>query len=607
MLSSLSSSITTSKIAWASNKIWFECNADTSWQTAQRYYVLVELYMNGSGTANFSVPITPSSAGKLYIELDGAIKALMTKDIFDKDNQLPSFNQSAIRNTDQPYNFTVRFKEYTNGVFTSTLNRSFKAIDAGLDYDDFTYQKQYEWLFVNRKFFSSQADDKPTSIDVPEYLYFYNSYVTVTAIDVRVRLYYTDGTDSDFTAFTNHTTNGKTCVIPVSYEKLNIAANADAGKMVYKYRVWITKAGDATYRISEPFSFLLSDQPCLEKRVFLFYNSLGGYETFFTNAALQETIESKKNAGNRLYGKNYRVRDGQFFVTERQGTRKKKAATGWLPKDFSESLQDAAISPQVWEIRDGKYIPIIIDNLTAMYYEKNNELLGYIFDYRDAYDVDLYTKDIVRPADGLPVPPAEPTYIESYSLYARGENYPVLELNKKITAFDLKYFAGQVVDFGYKYSEAATPNWDALPLLDYNEYVDLVVNGGGSYKVQFVPQYANGFTDIAFRFEFEEVGIAATPNNFTYTYNDNQIDTTIYFERKIDLVSYDVFPIIAQNVSFKVRTNTGLVWGDIEGNTLPATLATLAALPAATEFELQLIVRRNDNSTRGFTITYNYQ
>jgi hypothetical protein len=607
MISSLSTSIDTSRLAWASNKVWFQCNADTAWQTANRYYVLVELYMSGAATPNFSMPTTPNTSGQIYVELHGAIKALMSKDIFEKDNNLPTFDQNTPRTTDQPYNFTVLFKEYTNGELTSSLSRSFRAIDAGLDYDDFTYQEQKDWLYTNRKFFSSQADDKPTSIDVPEYLYFFNTYITVTNVDVRVRLYYTDGTDEDYTAYSNIATNSKTLVIPVSYEKLQISANADNTKIMYKYRVWLTKAGDTNYRISEPFSFELIENPCIEKRVFLFYNSLGGYETFFTNAALLESIESKKSVGSRLYGKNYRVRDGQFFVTERQGTRQKTAATAWLPVSFAESLQDAAISPQVWEIRDGKYIPVIVDSLKAVYYEKDNQLRGYVFEYRDAYDVDLYTKNILRPADGLPVPPAEPTYIESYSLYARGTMYPVLELNKKITAFDLKYLAGQVSNFSFKYSEGATPSWGTLPLLNQNELIDLIVNGAGVYKIQFVPNYLAGYTDIAFRFEFEEVGIAANTQNLVYTFNGNAIDTVVYFPKKIDIVSYDISPIIAQNTSWKVRTTTAVDWNDITGNTLPTALASLSALPVDTEFELMTVVRRNDDVSRGFTYTYTYQ
>lgn len=606
MLTALQSSIDTSRLAWAGNKIWFEMTADTAWADS-RYYVLCKLYMGADVAPAFTMPTTPAPNGKIFVELQGAVSAIMRQDIFSKDNQLPTFGQIAPRKTDQPYSFRVDFEEYTDGVLTHTISRNFRAIDAGLDYDDFSYQKQRDWLYVNRKFFTSTADDKPTVPGLPEYIYFFCSYISVAQVDVVVRLYLTDDSEYDYIAFSGFSHDGKTIVIPTGTDALGIEANTPTGKTVYKYRVWLTKAGDDTYRVSEPFSYTLAAQGYLEKRVFLFKNSLGGYETFYADMAISEQIVSKKLIAERVYGKDYRVRDGQYFTAAREGTRSLSAATSWLPKDFADTLQDAAISPEMWEIIGGQYVPFIVESLTAFYYEKNNELRGYVFSGRYAYEVDLYTKDIARPADGLPVPPAEPTYIERLLMHARGnDSFPVIELNIKLDDFDIVDVLGACNTVYFRYSEATTPDWDSLTKLSKSEALGLILAGGGVYKLQVVPEYANMNNEATFIFIYEELGEAPVTQSINYNYGTISIDTVLGFDRKINELTFTPTPSVPNYIKFKVRTSAATSWSTVSALDLDVALDTLDAQPVDTPFELMVILYHGTGS-RSFNFTYQYQ
>jgi len=407
MITLLGSSVNTSKLAWSKNKVWYELQAATNFATYDNYFVEVQVNLVGDSYV-FKQAQSPTSSGILLFEIDGILESMTQKKLFENQSHLPTFSQNSPSLTAQPFKFTVQFQEFIEGVSSGLLSETVLSLSAGLDADDFSYEKQYKWLFTDYKFLTSTALEKPASPDVPDFLYFYNVRLDVPTIDVHVLLHYTDGTTSDFVAYRTFATNEKVSCIPTGVAALAIFANQLGGKTVVSYSVWVSKAADATFRISEVLTYTLIDQPELEKRQFLFGNSLGGYETFFCTGAIQEELTSKKTVLKRVYGKNFRLLDGENFMGEQAGKRKLTAATGWLGAGFADALQDAAISKEIWEITDKGFLPLTIESIQAVYSEKNNELLGYVFSGTYAYDVDLYTKDLNRATFGLPTPPPPP-------------------------------------------------------------------------------------------------------------------------------------------------------------------------------------------------------
>lgn len=413
MITLLDTSITISKLAWSKNQVWYELQADANFATYDNYFVEVQISFSGD-TYIFKQAQSPDTSGNLLFEIDGILESMIQKKLFENHNNLPTYNQIQPSLTEQPYNFLINFQEFIEGVASSAINETFLSFSAGLDADDFSYEKQAEWLFSKLKFLTSTALEKPMHPDIIDFLYFYNVYTLVPTIDVNVRLMYDDGTNNNYVAFPNFATDNKIAIIPTGFEALDIYANQVLGKRLIAFVVWISQSGNANLRISEVIKYKITPQPELEKRAFLFGNSLGGYETFFCNGNIQEQIASKKTVLKRLYGKTFRLLDGESFAGEQEGKRKLTAATGWLSNGFADALQDAAISKEIWEITDKGFLPIIIDNIQAVYYEKNNELIGYVFSGNYAHEVNLYTKDLDRETFGLPIaPPPPPPMIAS--------------------------------------------------------------------------------------------------------------------------------------------------------------------------------------------------
>ncbi len=604
MITLNSTSVSTSRLGWtkANNKVWYKIIADSSFDNFGSYTVLLEVSLLGGGVL-FSQKQSPDANGEIFFEVNGILDDIMQKEIFANDNQLPTFNQSVPRITDQPYTFALKFTDFQDSTAGTVIERTVKAISAGLDYDDFSHQKQREWLYEDHKFFTSTSDPKPACPDVEDYIYFYNTY-SYRFIDVWVSLYYKDGTFDSYRAYINFDTAGKTIIIPSGYNELGIEANRDLLKRLDNWRVWVTKHNDDTLRLSEALNYVLDEQFTLEKRKFLFGNSLSGYETFYCKASIEEQITSKKTTYKRLYGQEYRLRDGETFAGMQEGKRRIQAATGWLSNDFAEALQDAAISKEVWEITDKGFIPVIIDSISAVYYEKNNELIGYVFAGTYGYEVELYTKDIERAANGLPPFVPEPTYIESISCHVRGivggMFKPVIELNEKIDAFTLNLGFGVIISMLYKYSEAPVPNFDLLPTVTYTELLTLIANGSGNYKIQFNPTLLSGYNEATFRFEYDVFGVPSI-SSYPYSYAlAISIDTVILFNNNIQFTS--IAGQSANSTFYNIRTNAATVWVQPTPMNIATLNAAILLIAPNTPYEIQLINTYDNN----LTLNYNY-
>ncbi len=595
-----SSSVAISNIGWSRNKIWYKIQGNTT--ASNSYFCLLEVSILGTSQV-FSQRQSPDSAGIFFFEIDGILESILKDMFFQQDNVLPTFNQATPSITQTPVTFLIKFTEYSSPNIISSIERTIKCISAGFDYDDFTHQNQREWLFTKHKFFTSTSDPKPAMPDVEDYAYFYNTY-NYQVVDIWVELQYKDNSVSSYIAYANFDSAKKTIIIPTGYKELQIDANRDITKPLYGWRVWVTKHNNSNLRASEPLNYVLDEQSTLEKRKFLFGNSLGGYETFFCKANLQDMISSKKTINKRLYGQDYRLRDGENFVGNQDGKRSFTVATGWLSTAFADALQDAAIAKEVWEITPKGFIPIIVESITAIYYEKNNELIGYVFQASYAYDVDLYTKDIQRKANGLPIFEPEPTYTVSIPVHYRGiapaAFKPVIELNEKIDSWTIQDTFSLVSNMQYKCSDAVAPNWDSLPLLTYSQALLFIAQGAGNTKIQLNPTIIAGYTEATFRFEYDKFGIAP-PNNWGYNFaNSNSIDTVIGFKRKAIIISLTGYSL--NSMYYKVRTSPDTPWEQPLAINIAALNALIALLADGTSYEVQLVNIANDN----INISYNY-
>lgn len=376
----------TINLAWARNPVWFKMQAEANYQSFGSYYLQAEI-KKGTETIVTIPKYSPDENGEFLIEVQQYLESYLEKEYLE--NALPDPTQITTTQLDYPISIEVIISEYIDDALADSFSYSISMMNAGLDFEHFSHQAQRAWIQTDKRFLTSSSDPKPTTADAPEFLYFLVSELSEVYLDVKVTLYFEDGSSSTFLAFEN-VYQGKIIIIPTSYLALNLQNFDSVNNRIIEYSIEMLETG-STVSQSEVFRYKLSDQPFLEKKIFLYQNSLGGFDTIICDGVIEEFITSKKENFKRSLSYDYKVLKGGYFTGAQKARRKGKTATVFIDEAYSDSLQDLAISKNVLELKKGKYLPVSI-NFDTSYYKKHRDLNGYVLNYSYNWDIHLYTK-----------------------------------------------------------------------------------------------------------------------------------------------------------------------------------------------------------------------
>ncbi len=173
-------------------------------------------------------------------------------------------------------------------------------------------------------------------------------------------------TTADFTAYTVNFA-GKTMICPVGIEALDLESHA-AGKTMVAYEVSLGTSEKILYQISDLF---------VEKRMFLYANTLGGFDTLLCEGNWESKFQADKNFYESFeQNRKVKIRKVQSTKIRRTG----KAATAWLNANYLNSLQDFLQSTEIYEVFENEYVPISVEG-SFEFDSKNTDLAGLAFEY----------------------------------------------------------------------------------------------------------------------------------------------------------------------------------------------------------------------------------
>lgn len=344
----LESSLDTTLIAWSKNKIWFVVETDPDWKNHADYVLFYSVGKAGSAMPFVRVRLQPDPDGHALCEVQEFV-----------DSQIKYFLPHA--NTPhavaEPHEFWVKFSETMNGVTTHT-QVDFTAIKAGTSEESEFLQNLW---FAQKRFLTLVSNTKPTAQAVPEYLYYYQDS---GSLDLKVKLFFDDDTSTDFTAY-SVSFAGKTMICPVGFEALDLASHA-AGKTPVAYEVQLGESEKILFQISDLY---------VEKRIFLYANTLGGFDTLICEGNWESKIQVDKNFYEAVE-QNRKVRKVQSQKVRRTG----KAATSWLQPNYLASVQDFLTSTEIYELLENEYVPISVEG-SFVFDKKDEDLSGLAFEY----------------------------------------------------------------------------------------------------------------------------------------------------------------------------------------------------------------------------------
>lgn len=350
--------------------------------------LVVKFYYTGTLITTQRMP--KDAAGTVSFNIKRIIQSMgLFPNLLDAD--IPAFDQgiiTACSSSVKVFSITLSEIDSVTGdeIASQTINST--VLLAGLNPEQAFSMPLVAYLSgPPRKFLTNKPLTKLTGKNTQEYLYYYNSNVDFqdAVLQYVFRIYYTDGSDSGEIVFSSQVIIG--VILPAGYNQLNIGSITPMNKQVFYWEVYIKDSGVDT----EKHRYEIDERCHPTGREFLFLNSLGGMDTLRINTVEEVNLDRQSEVVERYVSADTALISGQYYETEIQTNRKFKAATSQLLAEERLWLQEFFASSKIFEISDGKFLPVRI--LTGSVLIKNKaDYLDVKFEYRYRYDDIGYTK-----------------------------------------------------------------------------------------------------------------------------------------------------------------------------------------------------------------------
>jgi hypothetical protein len=278
---------------------------------------------------------------------------------------VPTFNQNIKTECSKNIvKFYIRYREvYGDILYDYYVNSSayYYALFGGLRKQDFNGNTLIGQLSSStvKPFLTWQPASKEVGRNDQEYLYYY--YDGTSGIKTQVKLFFDDGTTS-VNYITSIYTSHNNCVqiLPAGFSQLNLSTYEVGGITIIKYQLKLVDASNVA--ISDMREYLLDENEYDNARYFLYKNSIGGYDTIRFLGDAENTLDMDFDLNERFLASGFTSQDGQRVKSSISFTQAMEVSTGLIDKELKISLQDLLISPDVYEIVDGKFVSIQILN-----------------------------------------------------------------------------------------------------------------------------------------------------------------------------------------------------------------------------------------------------
>ncbi len=310
-------------------------------------------------------------------------------DIIDasfSDVDLPDYNATAhFRCEFNLVRYQIKFTErYGSTPVPHRLSESSisVAFNGGLSAQEFPagYNPINTYFFPNKKYMTLQPNNKKVATSQQEYLYLVIPSST-TSFDLRVIVYFSDGTTQNTTPYSVTGTAGlEMYCLPVGYTQLNLAA-LQPTKTVVKYEVYCRN--QAGTEIGEHRIYYMYYQQRKAFNQFIFLNSLSGMDTLACTGELVQGIKTDDILADRKLTKDYTLKSAEVFKTFAEKQDVFTVSSGLLKKAEAIWASEIFLSTSVF-VADAvkeQWLPITINKASIEVIRTDADLYGIKFDY----------------------------------------------------------------------------------------------------------------------------------------------------------------------------------------------------------------------------------
>jgi len=280
--------------------------------------------------------ITPDSDGNAVFDVSEYILSFLENQRLTKFTY-PWGSSVFVKHPTHKLAFKLKYAEKYDGQVQQLVNGAFiTALMAGGNAHNSTT--------LTNKFLTNTPAIKKISANCPERLYFYNE--TGRTVNLQSKKYFSSGSTLTETVGSASLQAGQ--VYEINADILGSAV-PDAGTVV-KYDLWLATPDGTS--ISETKTFLIDYRYYRNTDYFYFLNSLGGYDLLRCTGRRENTQVIERQE----FEDEDRNRRQYYNVMEETYT----ANTGSISSDMEAWLNDFMLSRDVYWIRDGAAVPVII-------------------------------------------------------------------------------------------------------------------------------------------------------------------------------------------------------------------------------------------------------
>ena len=287
------------------------------------------------------------------------------------DIDLPDFNQTTIKLVKKTVKkYYLQFADYyDNSVKQIHKTNTLYAIDGTVNADLFTNAFNFiEYLSTTKNYLLAADIDKfETWKDTQQFLYFV-SYMHSCNFSQKVKIYYTDTTDTTITKQTvNAALRGDCFIIPCGFTQLNLQSVTPL-KEVYKYEVYLESSGIV---IAKAICFYLVQKP-LYAREFWFKNSMGAMEAVLCEKQIHK-IDIKRSELQT---------DNRYFTDIDVINDSYECTTGNKTAKEIEHLAEFVSSKKTYLLQKENINEVALEQAIYTLVDESEDLYNFKFSYR---------------------------------------------------------------------------------------------------------------------------------------------------------------------------------------------------------------------------------
>lgn len=327
------------------------------------------------------------------------ISSVLASEIKNSFTQIPAptLSSNDIFVSNNIRNYFVSWCEYYDGQPTDLfwIQDQKKIVHTGgVSTEDWAKQNPFTFIFTKKQFLTWQPNNK-TLIDVQnDWLTFINFKNAVHIFTTRIKVYFTDGTNSGHIniAVKNLQPWEEIC-IPVGYKQRDIATIAGV-KEAYKWEIDVL---DEVGAVSEVRTFYRLLGPYIQMSELMYLNAFGCPETFLTTGVWEEKLLVTKQYIERALSINYTLINGQEFQFDQTSKISYEVNTGYMTKEFISGLKDIITRTDVFLLENTEYIPVLISPGTFEISSSMEFLKQLKLAIRRSFRVDNYSNEVRIP------------------------------------------------------------------------------------------------------------------------------------------------------------------------------------------------------------------